>query len=220
MIISNYMPIRRNQPWLADGDSADNCVAAWVFKGAASKVNSLIDLTGNGHNLTDGDDTHLTSWDATKGIGSNGVYPYLVSDVTPPNNQSSWSVLARFSEVTASGLGCLFGSQATAQNWYWFIRPYNGVYREYCNGSYYNKVPYATSGVIGFAGNTAYYNGAPDGTIPSHNGTAIQIYVLAIKDSVVGTSSRLNGKLQALFIYNVVKNDTKMSALTTAMAAL
>ena len=48
------------------GVSEANCVAAYQFKGAASKTEALTDRTGHGWNLTTRGSTVL--WDATKGV--------------------------------------------------------------------------------------------------------------------------------------------------------
>lgn len=210
--------------WLAGGVAAATCLAAYTPKGKASLALSYNNDAAPGNGLADG------TYDAAPGTAPtfdasgwtfNGSTQYLTTGVTPENNQS-WSMLVCYASTT--NLMPLAGLVDVTGNSIWFILA--GVIDtvssvQYGNGKVVYISPTQPSGVIGFAGNTAYRNGiAESTTIGTEIGTISCAITIAARN-VSGSIDRYNAcNIQALAIYNVTLTSTQVLAISTAMAAL
>ena len=196
--------------WLVAGKT---CVAAYQPIGAASLAASYTNLANPGtHDAAPG--TAPTHASAT-GWTFNGSTQYLTTGVVPGGG--TWTAIARFSDVGVAGM-VLGGQGGSGQFYLWIRTNFNQV--EYGNSGFLRKNPAASSGVFGFAGKTAYRNGAPDGVINTNNGTQIAILLGAYNTGSEIPGLLLNGKIQAVAIYSDTLSGAEVAILSAAMAAL
>ena len=205
--------------WLAGGIAAANCVAAYQAKGAASLAASYVNLTGNAtYNAVA---VETPEWDATNGwkrLSGTGI---LNSGVAPAS--SAWTIIIRFSNVSEGTPGYQYVMGEAQSGKRMIIGNYEGASRR----SYYNtdllKIEGGaiTSGVSCIAGQTGYYNGSSDGTIPGEwTGAATStIYIMAC-NGLGEQYANDNIYVQAAAIYNATLTSEQVSALTTAMNTL
>ena len=209
--------------YLSGGIAAANCIAAYTPKGAASLAASYDNNAAPGNGLAD------STYDAAPGVAPtwasgtgwtfNGTTQYLDTGVIPAADQS-WSLLVRYSGAVQSDFarfGCLNSGSAR-----FFLYPYtvSSSGTGYGHGGYLLVPVSDTSGVIGFAGNQPYRNGATHGgTIGTGAGTPIAFSIGAVNNtSVIG--DYWNGTIEAIAIYDTVLTAPQVAAVSTAMAAL
>lgn len=206
--------------WLAGGIAAADCVAAYQPKGAASYAASLVDLTGNGHDATEGttpDWASGTGWtfDATNS-------EYLKTDVILNNYSTETSYLLK---VFFTNDGFAIGSYHASSNRYGWAGRTDGL-----GGTWYNGQLYGLSGVIGFsssyhvvgnAGDTAYLDKTAKGT--TNNGDRnndYPFYIGARNYTNSSIDSYFSGIIVALAVYSSVLTSEQVSAVTDAMNAI
>ena len=200
--------------WIVAGKT---CVAAYQPKGAASLAASYTNLQNPGtYNAAPG---VAPTWAAGTGWTFNGSTQYLDTGVIPAADQS-WSLLVRYSGAVQSDFarfGCLNSGSAR-----FFLYPYttSSSGTGYGHGGYLLVPVSDTSGVIGFAGNQPYRNGATHGgTIGTGAGTPIAFSIGAVNNtSVIG--DYWNGTIEAIAIYDTTLTAPQVAAVSTAMAAL
>lgn len=198
--------------WLAGGVAAGDCVAAYQAKGAASYAASKINLANPGtYNAADG--TAYPTWNAATGWTFNGTM-WLTTGIAPSVNMS---MLVRYHN-SSGAIGCLIGSRDT--NWcdlWWQVSGGAGV--QYGHGSYLNVTPSLASGVLGFAGQRGYRNGADDGVIGA--GTGVPAVNMLIGARAQPTAANhYTGDILAISVYSVNITATQVAAITAAMQAL
>lgn len=199
--------------WWDNNGAISGCVAAYAPKGAADLASSYINLANPGtNNAAPGT---APTWDATGGWTFNGTTQYLTTGIVPTNNQT-WSAIVRFSNASADDSSMLFGGGS-----YFAIQQRrSGGAVGWWSGGFLTETPGVTTGVLGFAGATAYRNGAAvSGSIGSGGGTFSALYIGAANS---GGSPILhaNIKIQALAIYSATLTAGEVATITTAMQAL
>lgn len=212
------------QWWLASGVSAANCVAAYQPIGAVSLAASYDNNAAPGNGLADG--TYdaapgvAPTWAAATGWTFDGLTTYLLTGITPA---TGWSAFVRFSDASASNLNFLFGSQGTgaASNYLFGVWPItNGGTRSYHNSGLLNKSDSVTSGVLGFAGQTAYKDGSAEtGTISTRAGSLWREIYIGCRNNGI-PEFLIAAKIQALAFYNTTLTAPQVAAISAAMAAL
>lgn len=209
-------------PWyLSGGIPAAACVAAYQPKGAASLAASYVNLANPGTN--DAAPGVAPTFAAATGWTFNGSSQHLKTGVIP--DSSAWSGIVRFSNSTSAGDRFLFGSikNDAAPKGRFCISPDNGsgnVYYGMSDSLNLFVPPAITEGVLAITGNTAYRNGASDGSIATASHPAQEIYI--------GVSNVNGGilygyracKIQAIAFYNTTITPEQVAAVSAAMAAL
>ena len=208
--------------WWDNNGAIASAVGAWAGKSAASFAASLLDLSGNGNNLSDG---VTPAWDTGVGWTFNGSTTYLVSSLIPAQDQT-WTMLVQFSG--AGNNDVLAGCNRSVTTGTFFLVPYSaaGGLRSYRHGQQANVSGGVTSGNFGFAGNQGYLNGSADGgAIPGFVGDQSLIPGIAVgARHSYGTPNTfrdfLDGTIQAVAVYNATLNVAEVAAVATAMVAL
>lgn len=201
--------------WVVAGKT---CVAAYQPIGAASLAASYTNLANPG--TYDAAPGTAPTWAAATGWTFNGTDQYLTTGVLPVIQ--SWSYIVSFANVV-NNYGTLGGGYSGVE---FGIRPTAGPGASnvvYQSGAAAGLViaPALTSGVVAFAGNTAYRNGSPEaGSIPTGVGTfANGLYIAARNNS--GTAQSLCAvDIYAFAIYSDTLSGAEVATLSAAMAAL
>jgi hypothetical protein len=206
--------------------TAANCVAAYGPIGAASFTASKTDLTGNGHNLSNGS-YNPSDWDTALGWGFGSTYLSC-----PLLDDPSYTLAVRFAGgenipsngcilmgVIESGFSIM---QVVAGNWFGACFLSNGD-----PGTNEITPPLALAGVLITGKAAGYKDGSNAGTFPAATPWTphYNIYIGAANqfgtaswffDGFVGTPPRI----KAVWIGNGTYSDADMLALSNAMAAL
>jgi hypothetical protein len=208
-------------PWyLSGGIAAENCIAAYAAKGAASQAASYVNLANPGtYDLTA--PTAAPTWDADLGWTFNGSTQYLATGITFATTVGpSRTIIIRFDNVTGA-TGYIAGGWLGAGNGLIFS-PNRASARKYYNGStLLNVAATSASGVIAVAGNTAYIDGVSDGTITTGNySQTISIYIGADwqNSGTPPVHTYFAGRIQAVAIYNTALSLAQVEAVTAAMS--
>ena len=212
--------------WLAGGINPANCIAAYQPKGASSYLRSKENLVNPGTYDAEGT---APSWTAANGwdFVSSATSTHLWTGITPENDQT-WSMIARFDDATETASATLAGfvNQAGSAA-FMFLTPARGPADEmiWANGGDVKAHPRESSGVMAVAGNNGYYNKTKyvNGTIPAYDAAAIEV-VIGGFNVRTGAGRTLNavtfdGRVQAFAIYDIDISDY-VSGLTDAMNAL
>ena len=196
--------------WEAGG--ATGCIQALQAKGAASYAASLLDLSGNGNNATEG---VAPTWNTSTGWSFNGTTQYLKSGMLA---HFDWTILIRVANIANSG--SVYGGQISTGYWFVYFGGVSGI--QYGSGNVTSYIlPAATSGVFGAHNHKAYRNGAVDTTIVPVSGTALrELYIGARHQGSATPFERINGDILCLAMYNFNLSDDLVLAVSTAMAAL
>jgi hypothetical protein len=196
---------------VAAGGCAAGCVGAYQAEGAATLAASYTNLKNPGTN--DINPLVAPTWDAVNGWLGDGATTKMDTGITPTNNQT-WSAIVKFSGATVDSQFA-FGSQGAGP--LWGIQPRRVGYWG-CDGLI--VAPTLSSGIVGFAGTTAYRNGVAEaGAIGNVAGVLPTIYVCARHqgtDPVAG----FTGNVQALAIYNTTLSAGQMAAIRAAMVTM
>jgi len=200
--------------WLSDGILSANCAAAYRSKGAASLAASYINLAHPGvHNITT---PAPATWASGTGWTFNGLTQYLITGVGPSSN--AWSILVCFSGGSQS-TGSLFGSiQSTPTRIWNLFSNYTNNKVVYQNDGTRGVTPGLNSGVIGWAGTTAYRDGMADGTISTINGVSTIGAYLGANNQDGSPNGWWAGIIESVAIYNITITDSQAIAVSTAMA--
>lgn len=205
-------------PWyLSGGVAAANCIAAYQPIGAASLAASYTNLANPG--TYDAAPGVAPTWASATGWTFNGFSQYLTTGVVP--TATSWSMIVRISNAVVVGDQCAAGSRNGGTGFELWHAGAGGTGRAYVNGAalLVSGVDIAT-GILAFAGKTAYLNGATDGTIGA--GTTLPtggIWIGATNNLSISAYG-LEGNLLALAIYNTTLTALQVAAISAAMAAL
>lgn len=210
-------PLALPGPWNNNGAIA-GCVAAWQPKGAASQAASYVNLVNPG--TYNASPIVAPAWDSVGGWTGNGTTTYLATGLTPAAN---WSILVRFSDCSGD-TAILAGSEGlgTEAKFVLFARVSTGTARLYRNGTSagISIASPLVSGVMGFAGPTAYLNGSAEaGTLSDNLSLGLPIYILARNAN--GTPNGFAAaKIQAIYVYRAILSGANITTITTAMNAL
>lgn len=206
--------------WLAGDINPYKCLGAYQAIGISSYEASIKNLAHPGHyTLTENDPisgwSNTTGWqfDGTDDTGlSTGI---ILEDV-------NHSMIVRFSDgLTDSQIDILIGS--SDGTYIQLVRQTNpNQKRGYRNGtSLLQSAASVASGVLGYAGNTGYYNGVTDGTITGLDGVnARNIVIGGLCVGPANIDNVFQGNIQAVAIYKTVLTDAQVAAVSHAMARL
>ena len=203
--------------WLSGGISASNAVAAYAPKGAASLAASYTNLANPG--TYDAAPGVAPTFDTSTGWTFNGTTHYLTTGITP---EDGWSAIVRFSGAANNGLA-IFGTSNNpggAYKCFWLIAN-DGSKVQYGHQGTLYRVPGMASGVLAFAGQQGYRDGAADGgAIPTSSGSYPYTVFLGATNFSGGAANKWPGVICALAFYNTTLSAAQVAAVTTAMNAL
>lgn len=197
--------------------SGVTCVASYDFVGASSLADSYTNEANPGtFNCAPG---VAPTWAYGTGLTFNGSTQYLTTGIVPADTET-WSMLVRYTGAS-SATTYMIGSGAGAIGFYIIPRwTDNKVY--YGNGASagLGVTPGLASGVLGFAGQAAYRNGAAEsGTVPAGAGTFPSIFIGA-RQLTSSPAGYWSGNIQAVAIYSGTLSASDVATITTAMNAL
>ena len=207
-------------PWyLAGGIAGANCVAAYCATGTADIAASYVNLANPGtYNLTT---TAAPTWATDTGWTFNGTDEYLDTGITPTNDQS-WSMFVAI-DGYSSGTSAVGSYSDAAPEHAFNVCPTASVpyARVYWNGGKAQiSSIISSSGIIGFAGTTAYFHDdAETVAIAAAAGAFPPIYVGAVSSNTAAVYY-WGGTISALAIYNATLSAAQVTALADAMSAL
>jgi hypothetical protein len=199
--------------WNPDGATPAAVCGAWQAKGAASLAASYLNLATLGYANIDPAIVGgvAPGWAAGTGWSSDGTQ-YLLTGIFP---SSSYSMLARFSDVLAGGSKV---GGIDAPSWFFWRASFVGYVATYFSNLDYYVAPALSTGVLGLTKEGSYRNGVLDIAIsaPDFAPGAQQIGMLCTGSGIQGMA----GNMQAFAIYDVVLSAPQVLARATAMAAL
>lgn len=192
------------------------CVIAYQAIGAASQAASYVNLANPGtYDATPG---VAPTWSSAAGWMCDGTR-YLNTGYVPPD--TNLSVLVRYANMsTGVDFNTLCGSLDGSG--YYIVRASGAGVRSWWNGGtggLYVVPDTITSGVMGQAGLTAYFDGSSVGTIPGGTQTSGNMYVCAASFGG-GTYYPFTGDVLAFVAYSDTLTGGEMATVYAAMAAL
>lgn len=201
--------------WLAGGVSVANAVAAYQPIGAADLSGSYINLANPGtYNAAPG---VAPTFDASTGWTFNGSNQYLSTGILPA---SSWSVFVRYSGASSTD-GIIIGAYKSSAIRYDIRTRWGGTFRSYYFfGAAGFGGAFQSSGVIGNAGSTFYFNSNVDAVVAGSGSMSDYPLWIGALNYVGSGLGYYNGKIQSVAIYNTTLTADQVSAITTAMNAL
>jgi hypothetical protein len=210
-------------PWyLNSGILLSDIAAVWQPVKSASLGNSYLRIAGDEGNANL--DPAVVGGTAPTfrdiyGWILNGTTTYLKTGYIP--SSSNYSLFIKYADSEKEDTW-IVGSKSAAQARVGIAPNVTGNSYIYANGNttYLTKTGSGMpSGVLGYAGATAYRDGAPNGTIPVATPGAIELYIGARNNN--GTAeSFADGSVQAIIIIKRVVTDAEALALSTDMLAI
>jgi len=201
--------------------TGQTCVAAYQAIGAASLEASYVNLAQPGtYDLTVPNTAPAFNTATGWTFGTN---KYLATGIGPASTQY-WTLLLRFSngpsETASSPAGILANGKAG-----FFPQPFRGNTlggRRYFQGEVVAKGngTGVTSGVIGIAGNKAFYNGEDEGLSLGTGVDASPYPFFVGAFNSYTTLTYWDGTIQCVVFYSTTLSAPDVAALTTRMAAL
>ena len=195
--------------WLSGGISAENAIAVYQPKGAASYAASKVNLADPGNDLTEGS---APTWDSDNGWTFNGTNNHLNTNIVHGDTGQNWSAIVRFTDAVD---GHFFSDRNSNISGFGIVAGAVG-YRRYNNSGSLIKSGVTASGVRAIAGNVGYLDGVSEGTIPTSSQTNAEIRI----GRRGGGSVYYDGKMQAIAFYDTVLTEAQIQAVTAAMQAL
>ena len=191
--------------------------AAWVAKGVEDIATSLLDLTGNGNDLSDPGGSDTPDWDAVNGWGFDAIQQYFDTLYVPDGLSQAHSMFVQYANAVGAWGVVMGGGYDTL-----VIVPDTGSNQvSYANGGLPNvQVPKLLSGNLGISGDVGYRDGAVDKAIAtSYAGNSDSVYLGGLNDG--GYSSGLECTIQAAIIFDESGiGSAQAAALAAAMAAI
>lgn len=209
--------------WDLDG-TLTSCVAAYQAKGAADYAASKVNLVNPAtYGLTDG--SYYPTWSNTGwAFLSNTTWTrYLVTTLTPT---SSWTIIARYSNTTASSKSHIIGTKSDDGKMFsmairsWLSAANNHFFQATATANDAHNVDH---GVIALAGIYGYHDGTLEVTLADSQFVSYQYPFFIGTFNNMGTILAGNGiesVVAAVAFYNTTLTGTQIAALTTAMNAL
>lgn len=205
--------------WLAGGIDPASVAAVWQPKGAASLAASYLRLAGD-QGYTNIDPAIVggvaPNWTSTTGWIGNGLSKYLISGVVPSDN--TWSMIARISNGGAiAGDHCICGTSTNVTNLF-ELWDRSGSFAFYGNGVI-APTAIIPGGTLGFAGKSAYKNGAFDLTIGA-GATNVVLPIVFLGGQRTASRYYTACNFMAIAIYKLTISAPQVAALHAAMMAL
>jgi hypothetical protein len=194
--------------------AGQTCVAAYQAIGAPSQADSYTDLTGNGKDLQAFGTA--PGWSSSNGWEFSGSQALEIATGTI-NPDEDYSVLVRFSNLTANQGQAAFLGVFSGDRWAWFPSDAIGriaVYRG--SDSYFNYTD-PSSGVQGIVGLDFYRD---KNNIDTSADTAYTtIYDMAIGGARTTSTIayKISAYIQAIAFYSTTLSSSDVSDLTDAM---
>lgn len=194
------------------------CVwGAYLAKGAASFEASLVDISGNGNDLTDPGGAATPTWDAGTGWSFDGVAQYLTTAFVPVNTQAQ-SMVIRFSGLAnrAASPNICGMDEGANLDFGFDTLPANTTFN---NGGSTNPAIADVAAVYGIAGAAAYQNGvAVGGAIGAWGGAPTLPVMIGAENTLAGAANFADVDVQALVIYDCTVPAFDMRRVSYAMA--
>ena len=192
--------------WWWDPWGQDLCVwGAYRAVNVSSFADSLVDLSGNGHDLGDPGGANTPDWSGPAGWQfTTANSQYLTTDFVAENDQSQ-TVAVRFSNAIqvahylcgASSAGGIFGVAPSTDPVQDFVA--------YLNGQQSLAAGHMAAGNLAIAGDQGYRDGVADGAaIGSWTGASTEALWIGGLNDGGGGSAFLTGYIQALVIFDCV----------------
>lgn len=206
--------------WWDNNGAIASAVAAYAPKGAADFAASKTNLAGGGHTLANG--TAFPTWSSGTGWTFNGSTQYLLSDLTPPMDQS-WSAIVKFSGAVANDDAFIFGLSQDSGLAYFAIAPRAEtdsavVYLYGTPGAV--VTPGLAAGVLGIRGGQGNRNGDDEGaalTLADFDADeGIAIGALSGNSGIAG-GTYWGGVITSIAFYDAVLTEAEMAAVASAM---
>lgn len=132
---------------------------AWLFKGAETLDDGMLDLVGSQELSQYG-----VNWNAVDGAIFDGATSYIETNLVPQMSPL-WTVMVRFSGVVNDATTLLGEYRNNQREFTIKVDPSSGTGVRYCYGNAITVGPGMESGVLAIAGDTVYRNGIAEGTI-------------------------------------------------------
>lgn len=200
--------------------AGQTCIAAYAPKGAADLTSSYINLANPGtYNATPNVAPTLS---ADGWVFAATANQWLDTGIIPANNQS-YSMIVRFTGLTAGWDSYLIGLQNGSGKYFFLASLRGSNLLQYGNGGVQSigLTGGLAAGNVAVAGNKAYRNGADESvSIGAWSGSPT--YTILIGANRYGESSYgyAKGTVCAAAIYSTTLSAADVAALTTRMNAL
>ena len=204
--------------WWDLNGTITSCVGAWQAKGAASYAASKVNLTGNATYDLAEIGGGAVNWDAAVGWSGFATLSRCL-DTTVPDIMYNWTLIARFSDVTANSTVIIGGYDNASDSAYISYKSTGDAVALMCSEKSISSP--TSTGVLAIAGIDFYRNGTDAGNLNAQNTTnklARTPYIGALH--YTAAQQYIDGKVQAAAFYNATLTPTQVGNLTTAMAAL
>jgi hypothetical protein len=202
--------------WWDDFGAIGCCVGAWAGRGAANYAASLLDLSGNGNNLTE-IGGGPPAWNAVQGwFNFVALNRCLDTGIIPA---SGWSLLIQYANAPVNN-SFNIGQKDHGNTWF-AISPNRAAGVVYCSGGIVTVAPGLATGNLGIAGQQGYRNGAADGApTPAWAGPTTQSVYIGAFNNNGAAASWSAADIWAASLYNCILTAPQMLAVATGMAAL
>lgn len=202
--------------WEAGG--ATGTVQVLQPKGAASYAASLLDLSGNGNNASEG---AAPTWDTVDGWTFSGTPAdtFLDTGIVPA---SGWTMVVRFSNGgVTTGTMIVAGLGSGTPSRFFLDTCEDTTNHVYGAGGFTVVANRITSGVMAIAGQQGYLDGVADGAAASGSGwtTTRSVYIGGNNNGGLRNATYA-GNVQAIAIYDNTLDAATVAAVSAAMAAL
>ena len=207
-------------PWyLSGGVASENCLAAYLSKGAASYAASKLNIANPGaHDLSEGTGGAVAWATGTGWVFNNDSTKVLKTDIVPAIGTTT--AIVQFSNASSGYvLGCLNLTPV-----YFYMHPVNSTNVTYAAGGVsgaVNRSPQLASGNLAISGLSIYRNGAQDGAdiVSSGDLSGVPIYIGAGNLQNIIAASPFIGRVYAVAIYNTALTPAQISAVAASMAS-
>lgn len=187
-------------PWWDPNRVGLSVIAAYQAKGIPGYGKSLIDWSGNGNHLTEGNG-HVP-WNPKHGwrfAGAGGA-KYFDTGLVPANTQA-WSMVGQFANNVGNGMiaGCY---DAGIRTFFW-ISPSDVGNRVYANGGNAIGGVAIAAGNMFVIGNAGYLNGAIDAAgILAWGAVSTRSIYIGARNGIGVPQNYITADVYALAIYN------------------
>lgn len=168
--------------------------------GPASYAASLVDLTGNGHDLTEGNGA--VPWTQANGWGFVDTdAKYLDTGLAPATDQS-WSMFVQYAGYPQSGgADYLAGFYAAADRMFGCYLNSSSSSRSYGNGGIAGGAPNPVAGNMAVVGDDGYFDGVSESlSLGAWGGAAGSVYIGA--RNYTGTKAHITANIKALVFFD------------------
>ena len=206
-----HAPAAAPSGWYSDA------LGGWEAKAAANYATSLLDLSGNGNDLTEGNGAITwTADDGWKFVAADAKHLYALGVPFPTGD---YTMIIQYAAVGNSGILCGINHSA---NFVMNIEPNKfGNRVRYNFGSTTDVVPQFIAGNLAIAGTDVYRDGTDEGNITKHTGSSTgPVGIGANTRGGVSADSFVTANIYAFGMWGSILDATAVAAKATAMAAI